>query len=310
MSSHPLVSVILPFFNAESFIEEAIQSVLAQSLESWQLLLIDDGSTDKSTSLARRYAVERAGQIRYLEHEDHANLGKSTSRNLGVSIANGRYVAFLDADDVFLPHKLQHQTTLLQRHQEAIMVYGTTEYWVSWSADPKGQTEDWRGELGVTPDMLYVPPQLLTVFLKDAGSVPCLCGLMADVSVVKAVGSFDESLQNLYEDQVFLAKMILAGPVFVESGCGERYRQHPRSSSALAIESGEYHPTRPNRARRVFLHWLEGYLDALECTDPDLRSALSSATWPYRHPVLSGLMRATETIRRRLAGLRGASFAV
>src|SRR5205809_3316024 len=77
----PLVSGTIIFLNAERFIDEAIQSVLAQTYENWELLLVDDGSTDGSTAIARSYAERYPAKIRYLEHPGHKNHGMSASRN-------------------------------------------------------------------------------------------------------------------------------------------------------------------------------------------------------------------------------------
>src|SRR5919107_1887161 len=109
MSSRPLVSTVVAFLNGERFIEEAIESVLAQTYDNWELLLVDDGSTDGSTRIALQCAEQYPAKVRYLEHLGHQNCGMSASRNLGVSRAKGQYIAFLDADDVWLPHKLQQQ---------------------------------------------------------------------------------------------------------------------------------------------------------------------------------------------------------
>ena len=87
--------------------------------------------------------------MRYFEHAGHANLGKSVSRNLGIAEARGRYLAFLDADDVYLPHKLAHQSDLLDRHPEVVMVYGATEYWTSWDSSKLLRRRDKPGKLGV-----------------------------------------------------------------------------------------------------------------------------------------------------------------
>src|SRR5262249_6096994 len=103
VTEHPLVSVVTPFWNARSFIAEAIESVLAQEFQSWELLLVDDGATDGSTDIARDYAGRFPEKIRYLEHEGHANRGSSCARNLGIRDAKGAYIAFLDADDVWTP---------------------------------------------------------------------------------------------------------------------------------------------------------------------------------------------------------------
>src|SRR5436309_14273345 len=104
MDTHPVVSAVVPFFNAEKFIEDAIRSVLAQTYKAWELFLVDDGSKDGSTRIARDYAARHPANVRYLEHTDHRNLGKSASRNRAMQTASGKYVAFLDADDIWLPN--------------------------------------------------------------------------------------------------------------------------------------------------------------------------------------------------------------
>ena len=98
MLSTPTVSAIIPFLNAGAFLEEAIESVFAQTYRDWELLLVDDGSTDASTALARRYAERYGPRARYLEHDGHANRGVCASRNLGIKRSHGKYLAFLDGD--------------------------------------------------------------------------------------------------------------------------------------------------------------------------------------------------------------------
>src|SRR2546427_10186945 len=101
MSNQPLVSVVIIFWNAERFLQEAFASVFAQTYPTWELLLVDDGSSDESTAIAQRYVEHHPGQVRYLEHPGHANRGMSASRNVGIRHARGPYIAFLDADDVW-----------------------------------------------------------------------------------------------------------------------------------------------------------------------------------------------------------------
>src|SRR5438874_2256824 len=84
VTAEPLVSVVLIFFNAVKFLDEAIQSVYAQDYQHWELLIVDDGSTDASSQIARRYAESYPEKIRYLEHAQHENRGMSASRNLGI----------------------------------------------------------------------------------------------------------------------------------------------------------------------------------------------------------------------------------
>src|SRR5262249_14256541 len=118
----PLVSVITIFLNEERFLEDAIRSVFAQTYDSWELLLVDDGSTDRSSALARGWAERHPGRVRYLEHPGHENLGMSATRNLGIREARGELIALLDGDDVYAAGKLATQVAQLEAHPEAAMV--------------------------------------------------------------------------------------------------------------------------------------------------------------------------------------------
>ena len=99
----PAVSVIIIFLNEERFLPEAIESVFGQTYTNWELLLIDDGSSDGSVGIARQYARQHPNRVRYLDHEGHRNRGMSASRNFGIQHARGKYIALGDADDVWLP---------------------------------------------------------------------------------------------------------------------------------------------------------------------------------------------------------------
>src|SRR4051794_24620177 len=146
----PLVSCIIIFLNGAAFLAEAVESVLAQSYSHWELWLVDDGSTDESTQIARTYAAQYPN-VFYLEHEGHGNQGMSASRNLGIRHARGQFVAFLDADDLWLPTKLAEQVALLLAHPSAGMVYGRTQIWHSWQENG-GTRPDYFYDLGVMPN--------------------------------------------------------------------------------------------------------------------------------------------------------------
>jgi hypothetical protein len=166
------------------------------------------------------------------------------------------------------------------------MVYGRTQYWYSWTGKPKDKKRDFASYLGLQVGRLFPPPVLLTRFLQNGGMVPCLCGLLVRREVIAVLGGFEESIQHLYEDQVFIAKVCMAVPAFVEDGIGERYRQHVGSSSAVAILNKEYHPLWPNPARRVFLSWLDTYREEKKIRDRKLERALCRELRPYHYPRL------------------------
>ena len=105
-------------------------------------------------------------KVRYLEHDGHRNRGASAARNLGISNAKGKYIAFLDADDVWLPQKLDHQVEILNSQPEAAMICGATQWWYSWTGNPEDIKRDHIRRLSVPADTLVMPPKLLTYFYK------------------------------------------------------------------------------------------------------------------------------------------------
>ena len=250
MSDSPLVSCIMIFLNAESFIQEAIESIFAQTDERWELLLVDDGSTDRSTLIARQFAERHPDKVRYVEHERHQNLGMSASRNLGIANARGSYVAFLDADDVWLPNKLQFQTAALEARPEAGMVYGPTQYWHSWTNKGEDRERDYQGDIGVPPDTLIEPPGLLKLSLRDGGStMPGICSVLVRREAVDDVGGFETSFRGPRGSSL-LVKIFLKHAVFVTT-VPDLYRQHSTPAAPRPSREG-LSPARPHPARRCF----------------------------------------------------------
>ena len=288
MSDNSLVSAIVIFLNAEAYIEEAIESVLAQTYPHWELLLVDDGSADGSTQIARQYAGRYPDKIRYLEFPDHQNRGRSAARNLGISHARGQTIAFLDADDVWLPEKLAHQVGLMNDHPEAGMVYGNTLYWHSWTGRPEDQSRDYHPDLGVDAGILYRPPRLLAFWLQGKAAVPCTCSLLARTEAVRRIGGFAESITGNYEDQAFYAKMCLVESILVSDQLLDKYRQHPESHTHRTEIAGQ-----SRQERLLFLKWLADYLRQHQFEDLQLCLALNRQTWisslPDRFPWSGGL---------------------
>jgi glycosyltransferase involved in cell wall biosynthesis len=294
------VSVIIPFLNAEAFIEEAVRSVFAQSYGRWELLLVDDGSTDGSREIARRSAEQHPERVQYLEHEGHRNRGTSASRNLGISRASGQYIAFLDSDDVWSTNKLEQQVAILDSEPEAAMVYGPSEFWYSWTGQPQDLQRDFVPQLGFQANTLVKPPELLKLFLGNRTPVPLPSSIMARREMIGRVGGFEETfhgMYQLYEDSAFSAKACLNESVFVADECWVRYRQHPDSCGAIWTGKGELHPERPHSAQSFFLSWLEEYFRRQNLQDAETWQVLRNVLWPYRHPILYRL----SSGRRQLA---------
>ena len=116
--------MIIPVYNGGKYLAEAIESVLAQTLEPVEIIVVDDGSTDQSLEIARNFVP----RVRIVSQE---NKGAGAARNTGIRVAVGGYLAFLDADDLWTPEKLMIQRSFLESQPGTDMVFGTVEQFIS-----------------------------------------------------------------------------------------------------------------------------------------------------------------------------------
>jgi glycosyltransferase involved in cell wall biosynthesis len=299
MQHKPLVTAVIIFLNTEPYLREAIESVLQQTYETWELMLVDDGSTDGSTAIAQQYAAQYPHKIRYIEHAGHQNRGMSASRNLGIRSGTGEYIALLDSDDVWLPRKLEDQVALLNAQPGAAMLYGRTQFWHSWTGDPEEFRYDRYTDLGLEPNRLVQPPALITLFLEKEDSIASTCSILLRRSAYERFGGFEENFRDMYEDMVFYTKLYLESPVYVTDGCWDRYRQHPNGCNAVATREGRFSPTQPNKSRETFLTWIETYLSKQGYEGTEVWNVLQKELWPYRHPVAYRLTRLPQSLKYR-----------
>jgi len=294
MDDQPLVSVIVIFLNGARFIEEAVISVLEQTYACWELFLVDDGSTDDSTEIAQRYAQQHSGRIWYLQHHNHQNRGMSASRNLGLNHARGDFIAFLDADDVWLPEKLERQVAIMAAQPKAAMVYGSSQHWYSWTGDAVDLPRDYIPAVGIEAGLI-APPALLTLSLKSTARTPCPSNFLVRRETAKQVGGFEEQFRSLFEDQAFLAKVFLQSHVFVTRECWDRYRRHADSCVSTAAREGTKYS-----AGLKYFSWLKDYLLSQRVEDPELWTALRKKRSRYRYNRAQQHLRRFSGVMRRL----------
>jgi SAM-dependent methyltransferase len=293
-----LVSVVMIFWNAERFFDEAIQSVLTQTHPSVELLLCDDGSGETSTAIARQWAAAHPDRIRYLEHAGHAHRGMSSTRNLGIAAARGEFVAFLDADDAWEPEHLRHDVALLAAHPEAALVCGQASYWASWE-DPAA--EDIQYPLPWPPGVVVPPPQMLTALLRRGNFRTPTCSLLVRKQALDAVGGAEDEFTGQYEDQALLAKLYLAYPCVISGTRTARYRRHTGSSTARAMRDGTNSDDRPNVSQEAFLRWLSGLPQVRQGAQTgEIRALLDQALQPYDRPLPRAQWRAKSAIRNAI----------
>jgi glycosyltransferase involved in cell wall biosynthesis len=224
--------------------------------------------------------------VRLVQHPDRGNHGTGASRNLGLSRCRGEFVAFLDADDVYLPDRLKVHVELLDAHPDVALVQGGVQLWYSWSEAAERRQVDRNGLAPPVPlGRAIDPPRLLVLMLRSQGhSVPAICSLTMRIDDVRRLRGFESSFRQAYEDQVLLAKLYLDRRTLVVDEVLARYRQHPDSLVHRLEREGTYVPGWPNPTHQAFVEWLQQYVDAHAKVSNELRDALRKERQPYLHP--------------------------
>lgn len=278
----PRVSVVIPFFNSERYLEAAVNSVVAQQFSDWELLLVNDGSTDDSARIAQRLLLSDPRRVRCLEHDGAANRGISASRNLGVTHARGDLVAFLDSDDLWLPEKLGEQVRITDAHPAVGMVFGTPLYRRE-SADGGDVVDEIPGH-SVELERVHEAGTLCASFHPlGGGAGPCPSDILMRRSAVDAIGGFEERFNGdlqLLEDQPFFAKVFLHLQCYVSEKTWTYYRVHPESVSSR-VRAARQEPA----VRVYFFNWLENELWGVAGVD-HVRHALATAQASSRRDLL------------------------
>jgi glycosyltransferase involved in cell wall biosynthesis len=177
MKDTPLVSVVIPTYNSAAFVVEAVGSVLAQTHPAVEIIVVDDGSTDATAECLRPYA----GRIRYLHQE---NRGVSAARNAGIAAAKGDLLAFLDADDMWVPHKLERQLTCLDRHPSAGVTHADARYYYADSGRQCARPPLARRFDGDCYTDLFFGNRIVT------------SSVVVTRRCLEAVGNFDETIRS------------------------------------------------------------------------------------------------------------------
>ena len=201
-----LVSVIVPAYNYAHFLPEALKSILHQSYDNWECIIVDDGSTDNTQDvLAEFLNVDR--RFKYIYQE---NKGLPAARNRGIKEAQGQFFQFLDADDLIESNKLERHATFLKEHAKVDIVYGEARYFATERPHERlfniyGENKPWM------PKVSGSGKEVLKALL--AINIMVVSSPLVRKTVFRSCGLFDESLKS-HEDWELWLRCAMKGKYF------------------------------------------------------------------------------------------------
>ena len=252
----PLISIIIPAYNAAPWIAETIKSALAQTWPQIEILVVDDGSTDATASIVRQFTVDRLRVI------SQPNAGASAARNTGLRAAAGDYIQFLDADDLLAPEKIARQISLLADAPPGAIASGPWGSFCNNSSDARFHREPVWGNLS--------PLDWLVSSWCGGGMFPPLVWLTPR-EVIKAAGPWNEALSLDDDGEYFCRVLFHSSGIHFAPDAHSYYRTHDglristsrgdraASSSFRSMELKEHHALAredsPRMRRALALNW-------------------------------------------------------
>ena len=206
--SSPLISVLMPVYNAERYVAEAVESILGQTFRDFEFIIIDDGSTDRSLEILQRYA-QQDPRIRL---SSRPNMGLAKTLNEGLALARGEFIARMDADDVSLPGRFARQIDYLSEHEECVAV-GTQVLYVEPYGSPL-----WVSDLPLTHEEI------------DTALLARQCGLvhpsfLMRSHAIQSIGGYSERC-GLCEDHELFLRLAERGRIANMPEVLYKYRKH------------------------------------------------------------------------------------
>jgi glycosyltransferase involved in cell wall biosynthesis len=191
--STPLVSIITPIYNGKQYISETIKSALAQTYKNFELLLINDGSTDNSAEIIRSYFNDE--RIIYIEQK---NSGVASARNTAIRVAKGKYIGFLDQDDLWHKNKLEEQVAILENDENIALIHSKQDF-----IDSQGNEINFNWIIGGTGDCFA------DIFIKNKIAV---LTVLIRKTILDEIGLFNEQLSGADDYEMWL-RVTLRHPI-------------------------------------------------------------------------------------------------
>ena len=254
MIEHNLISVVIPNYNRENLIVEALESVKAQDYRPIELIVVDDGSTDNSVTVVKDWIKNNESKNFYGLLIEQENKGGNVARNTGISYASAEYIAFLDSDDLWKPGKLSKQLDVLINEVSAGAVYCGLEH-----------VEAQTAKLISTSNRTYAQGNILSQILISDITAPTSC-YMVKSKVFKKVGSFDEELQARQDWDMWI-RIASKYNIFAIEENLVSYRHH----------TGERTASNPQKEINAYARIREKYKSLLLDQDASVRKKADSA---------------------------------
>lgn len=299
----PGVSIVVPLHDGAATVIETLDSVRAQTHQDWELIVVDDASTDGGPDLVRTWAVGVDQPVRVLEADSTEPVGPGATRNRGLHEADAPVAAFLDADDLWDPTFLARRTEALAADPSVALVWGPARYWY-----PEDPDLDFDQPTGLDPRLRsYQPAEPLAAWITDLRHTPCPSASLFRREALRAVGAFPEDLRR-GEDIAACALVAADHRTVHDPDVLVRYRRHAASSTTSAG------PGRQRDEDVAFGRWLVSWLG----TRPDLRRLQPLAVRCLHdlgrravdgRPFLAGRRQITRTVLTQ-RGARGRWWAV
>lgn len=279
-----LVSTIVPVYNGERYLPEALDSVLAQTYQNVEIIIVDDGSTDSSRTIAEKYASLHPQRIRVIHQ---TNGGTGAARNAAMAAAHGRYIAMLDQDDLWTPLHLAEAVAVLEGDPSVGLVHANIQI-LEWNADsfrlsPRPMSSIWRDS-----------GDAFTTLLLRRAHIACLTTVFRR-SLVDSLGGFDPSFYRLGNDDrdMWLRISKIAGIRYLDSIHGA-WRRHDDNQSGnyermqegqfLLVDRHAVGPDRHLRNRAMAAIYAETGYDQLHREGSRGKAAVSYVRALYHYP--------------------------
>jgi len=231
--STPRISIIIPLHNGAETVLETLNAVLAQSLVDWELIVVDDASTDGGPEVVRRWADTTRRAVRVLPSISPVARGPSATRNRGLAAATAPLVALLDADDLWDTGYLVRRVQELEADPRLGLVWGPSRYWYPDDPDASFTQPMELGDRYRT----FGPGRPLADWLSDLRRTPCTCATVFRRDALEAVGGFPESLRR-GEDIAACILVAADHPTAYDPATLTRYRRHQASATAKSARTG------------------------------------------------------------------------